>query len=72
MFYTEQKGEVDGNSWRRIFNVAGWLAGPDDDVGRLFAWMFQGSTDLTVSTGSQDIDLKLSSESAESFEEMIH
>lgn len=55
-----------------LMSLDGFIAGPDDDVGRLFAWMFQGSTDLTVSTGSQDIDLKLSSESAESFEEMIH
>jgi len=50
-------------------SLDGFIAGPNDDVQRLFAWMFSGDTDLKVSTGDRDIELKVSSKSAEQFEE---
>jgi dihydrofolate reductase len=52
-------------------SLDGFIAGPNDDVQRLFAWMTQGDTDLTLSTGDRDIDLEVSSKSAEFFEEMV-
>ena len=51
-------------------SLDGFIAGPNDDTQQVFAWMFQGSTDLTVTIGEQDLDLKMSSESAEQYEEM--
>lgn len=51
-------------------SLDGFIAGPNDDVQRLFAWMFSGDTDLKVSIGDQDMDLKLSSQSAEQYQEM--
>jgi len=50
-------------------SLDGFIAGPDDDVQRLFAWMFSGDTDLKVSIGDEELDLKVSSQSAEQFEE---
>jgi dihydrofolate reductase len=47
----------------------GFIAGTNDDVQRLFAWMFMGDTDVKVSIGDEELDLKVSSESAERFEE---
>lgn len=49
-------------------SLDGFIAGPDDDVQRLFAWMSLGDTYLNLSSGDTDFDLKLSSESAEGFE----
>jgi len=51
-------------------SLDGFIAGPGDDVGRVFAWMFSGDTDIKVSTGDHDIDLKMSSESAEQVQDM--
>jgi len=51
-------------------SLDGFIAGPNDDTTRVFAWMFSGDTDLTVSIGDQDVDLKMSSESAEGYQEM--
>lgn len=51
-------------------SLDGYIAGPNDDVQRLFGWMTQGDTDLTMSSGDTDFDLKVSSKSAEFFEEM--
>ena len=51
-------------------SLDGFIAGPSDDIQRLFAWMFSGDTDLKLSAGDQDFELKLSKESAEEFEEM--
>jgi dihydrofolate reductase len=45
-----------------------FIAGPNDDMQRLFAWYFSGDTDLKMSTGDREMDLKVSSESAELFE----
>jgi dihydrofolate reductase len=46
--------------------IAG-LAGPDDDVQRLFGWFFSGDTDFPAADGA--MVLKLSSASAELFRE---
>jgi len=51
-------------------SLDGFIAGPGDDVGRLFAWMFSGDTEVNMSTGDHDIDLKMSSESAEQVHDM--
>jgi dihydrofolate reductase len=51
-------------------SLDGFIAGPNDDVQRLFAWLFSGDTDLKLSAGDRDMDLKVSSEGAEQFEEM--
>lgn len=49
-------------------SLDGFIAGLNDDVQRLFSWMYQGDTDLDLSSGDTDFDLKVSSESAEGFE----
>jgi len=49
-------------------SLDGFIAGPNDDVQRLFSWMYLGDTDLNLESGDTDFDLKVSSESAESFE----
>lgn len=51
-------------------SLDGFIAGPNDDVQRLFAWMFSGDTALKLSAGDQDFDLKVSTESAQQFEDM--
>lgn len=51
-------------------SLDGFIAGPDDDTSRVFAWMFSGDTDLKVSIGDQDVDLKMSSQSADDYQEM--
>lgn len=53
-------------------SLDGFIAGKNDDTSQVFSWMFLGQTDLKMSTGEHDIDLKVSSESAEKFEEMAH
>lgn len=50
-------------------SLDGFIAGPNDDVGRVFAWMFSGDTDIKVSTGDEDMDLKVSASSAEQIDE---
>lgn len=50
-------------------SLDGFIAGPNDEVDRVFAWMFSGDTDLKVSIGDQDMDLKVSSKSAEQYAE---
>ncbi|MBZ0296146.1 MAG: dihydrofolate reductase family protein [Anaerolineae bacterium] len=51
-------------------SLDGFIAGPNDEVDRVFAWMSQGDTEVKVSTGDHDIDLKMSEESAELYEEI--
>ena len=50
-----------------IFNMSvsldGFVAGPNDEVDRLFGWYFSGNTDLPVQGGR--MVLKISAESAE-------
>ena len=50
-------------------SLDGFVAGPDDDVQRLFAWMFRGNTDLEWASGDGEFGLKVSPESAELFED---
>src|SRR5574341_544518 len=52
-------------------SLDGFIAGPNDDFRRLFAWMSLGNTDLNLSSGDTDFELKVSSESAKGFEEAI-
>ncbi len=52
-------------------SLDGYIAGPGDDVQRLFAWMFAGDTDMTLSGGDHDFELKLSEDSARHFEELM-
>lgn len=49
-------------------SLDGFIAGPGDDVSRVFQWMFSGSTDVTVTIGEEEMDLKLTEESAERFQ----
>jgi dihydrofolate reductase len=49
-------------------SLDGFIADSNDDTSLVFAWMFQGDTDVKLSTGDHDIDLKVSSEGAEQFE----
>lgn len=48
-------------------SLDGFIAGPNDDVQRLFAWYFSGNADREVSSG--DTDFKISSDAAEMLEE---
>ncbi len=50
-------------------SVDGFISGPNDDEGRLFAWMFAGDTDVKLEAGDRDFDLKVSEESARIFED---
>lgn len=50
-------------------SLDGFIAEPNDDTQRLFAWMFSGDTDVKLSMGDRELDLKVSSESAERFDE---
>ena len=52
-------------------SLDGFIAGPNDDVQRLFAWMFQGNTDVKLSAGDRDFDLQVGSDSAKLFEDTI-
>jgi hypothetical protein len=46
-------------------SLDGFIAGPNDEVDRVFVWMFKGDKDVQASTGDHDIDLKLTSEGVE-------
>lgn len=52
-------------------SLDGFIAGPGDDVDRLFAWMSLGDTHLELESGDTDFDLQVSEEEAESFESAI-
>ncbi len=47
-------------------SLDGFIAGPNDEVDRLFQWYFTGNTERTVSSGDQDF--KMSSDGAEFIE----
>ncbi len=49
-------------------SLDGFVAGPQDDVSLVFMWMTSGDTDLTLSRGDRDIELKVPSKSAEMFQ----
>lgn len=51
-------------------SLDGFIAGPNDEVDRLFQWYFMGGTDHTVSSGSQEFNM--SSEGAEIIEAAGH
>ena len=48
-------------------SLDGYIAGPHDDVQRLFAWMSLGNTDVKLKSGSTNFDLQVSPEDAEQF-----
>lgn len=50
-------------------SLDGFIAEPNDDIQRLFAWMFKGDTDFKQSSGDMDLSLKVSAESAELIEQ---
>jgi dihydrofolate reductase len=52
-------------------SLDGFIAGPNDDVSRLFAWMSLGDTDPELSSGDTDFDLQMSSEDAGQYQEMM-
>lgn len=52
-------------------SLDGYIAGPSDDVSRVFAWMFAGDTDLKMSAGDHDFDLKVSEDTVKHFEELM-
>ncbi len=53
-------------------SLDGFIAGANDEVDRVFAWMFQGDQDTQVSIGDESLDLKLTSEGVEQCEDMAH
>jgi len=50
-------------------SLDGYIAGPNDDVQRVFGWMTMGDTELKLSQGDRDFDLEVSEQSAEMFED---
>ena len=50
-------------------SLDGFIAGPNDDMQRLFAWMFSGDTDVKVTMGDREMDLKVSEKAAERYDE---
>jgi dihydrofolate reductase len=48
-------------------SLDGFIAGPNDTVERLFQWYSSGDTELKLPMGDHDLDLKLSSKSADVF-----
>ena len=52
-------------------SLDGFIAGPNDDENRLFAWMSLGDTDPELSSGDTEFNLRMSSEDAEQFKEMM-
>lgn len=51
-------------------SLDGFIAGPNDEVDRVFAWMSQGDTEIELSTGDQELDVHVSEESTEMFDEI--
>jgi dihydrofolate reductase len=49
-------------------SLDGFIAGPNDDTQQVFAWMFAGDKDVTVTIGDKEMELKVSEQSAERFE----
>jgi dihydrofolate reductase len=52
-------------------SLDGFIAGPNDDFSRLFAWMALGDTNLNVSSGDTDFELQMSAEDAENYQEQM-
>ncbi|MCA0455203.1 MAG: dihydrofolate reductase family protein [Chloroflexi bacterium] len=53
-------------------SLDGFIAGPNDDVTHVFAWMFMGETDVKAEIGDHELDLKLTQESVEEREVMVN
>jgi dihydrofolate reductase len=53
-------------------SLDGFIAGPNDDVSQVFAWMFKGTQDVKASTGAHEMDLKLTETGAEQREQIAH
>jgi dihydrofolate reductase len=51
-------------------SLDGFIAGRNDEVEHVFAWMYRGGTDVKQSTGEHDIDLQVTSEGAKQFEDI--
>lgn len=49
-------------------SLDGFIAGPNHEVDRVFAWMFQGNTGVKIEIGDQEMDLKVSEDTAERWE----
>ena len=49
-------------------SLDGFITGPGNDVMRLFQWMFQGNTDVKVTIGEEEMDLKVAAEDVERWE----
>jgi dihydrofolate reductase len=52
-------------------SLDGFIAGPNDDISRLFTWMSLGDTDLVVSSGDTAFELQMSSEDANQYQEQM-
>ena len=50
-------------------SLDGFIADENNDASRVFAWMTMGSTEVKVSSGEKDYDLKMSEKGAERFEQ---
>ena len=52
-------------------SLDGFIAGPNDDVSQVFAWMSQGDTGLDVSSGDTVFELQMSEEDAGNYQEQM-
>lgn len=65
--FNERKNEMGTIGAGFSMSLDGFIAGPNDDVMRLFAWMAMGEKDVNLKSGNTDFELKLSAESADGF-----
>lgn len=52
-------------------SLDGFVADEQGDTSKVFAWMFAGTSEVNVSSGDTEFDLKMSDEDAQSYEDMI-
>ena len=52
-------------------SLDGFIAGENDDVSRVFAWMSQGDTDMNVPSGDTVFELQMSEEDAGNYQEQM-
>lgn len=50
-------------------SLDGFVAGPDDEVDRVFKWMMSGDTNIAVPEGDESLELNLPSESVDMLQE---
>jgi len=53
-------------------SLDGFVAGPNEDVQHLFAWMTSGDTDYTLTIGKKEQKLKIAAESVERLDDAIN